>query len=103
MNITRNTIAILLETKPNNVKSFKQVDNEIYIKLGDSDDELSMTLQEYQSCLDRLRRNKGHIDCNSFLTIGVVIGVFVYVAIASTNANIVSNDSVNTQTSSQLP
>ena len=99
MIIAHNTIAILLETKPSNIKSLKQVDDDIYIQLGDCEDRLSITLQEYQNCLHQLRRNKGHIDRTSFLTIAIIIGMFVFVAISSINTNVASSDS---QTSSQL-
>ena len=92
MIIARNTIAILLETKPNNIKSIKQIDNDIYIQLRDSKDEFLMTLQEYQSCIKQLRQNKGHIDRANFVTIAAIIGLFVFAAMSSISTNVVSND-----------
>lgn len=100
MIISRNTIAILLETKPNNIKNLKQVDSDIYIKLADSENEFSMTVQEYQSCLNQLRRNKGHIDRTNFLTIATIISIFMFVTISSINSNLASNDP--SQSHSQL-
>lgn len=105
MFIARNTIAILLETKPHNIQSLKQVDNEIYIKLADSNDELSMNLQEYKSCLHQLRKNKAHIDRTSFLTIAAIIGMFVSVAISSIDsidANMVGIENNNSPINGQL-
>lgn len=100
MIIARNTIAILLETKPSNIKSIKQVDDDIYIQLRDFSSELSMTVQEYQSCLYQLRKNKGHINRANFITVAAIMGMFVFVAISSINTNIASHDS--SQTSIQL-
>ena len=103
MIIARNVIAILLETKPSNIKSLKQVDNNIYIQLKNSPSELSMTVQEYQICQHQLRKNKGHIDYTNFLTIAAIIGMFVFAAISSIDTNIVGNDgSQSNQTSTQL-
>ena len=94
--ITRNIIAVLLETKPNNIKSLKQVDNNIYIKLGDLDDELSMTIQEYQSCLRQLRRDKKHIDLNNFVTIAIIIGTFIATTVSAINIDLATRqDSSN--------
>jgi len=88
MIISRNTIAILLETRPSNIESLKQVDNDIYIKLGDCEHELSMTVHEYQNCLDQLRSNKGHIDSANFVTIAIIIGTFVGMTISAVNLNL---------------
>ena len=86
--ITRNTLAILLETKPSNVKSFKQVDNNIYIKLGNLSEELSMPVREYQNCLEQLRQNKKHINLNNFATIAIIIGTFIATTVSAINIDL---------------
>ena len=96
--ITRNTIAILLETKPSNIKSLKQVGNDIYIKLGDLDDELSMTIPEYQNCLEQLRRDKKHIDISNFVTLAIIIGTFIATAVSVMNIDIAKEQNLSSPT-----
>ena len=96
--ITRNTIAILLETKPSNIKSFKQVGSDIYIKLGDLNDELSMTIQEYQCCSEQLRRNKKHIELNNFATIAIIIGTFIATTVSAINIDLANQQDSSSPT-----
>ena len=98
MIINRNTIAILLETKPSNIKSLKQMGDDIYIKLGDLDDELLLTMQEYQSCSNQLRRNKGHIDLTNFVTIAIVIGTFIATTISAVNIDLATQQNLSDST-----
>ena len=96
--ITRNTIAILLETRPNNIKSLKQVGNDIYIKLGDLDDELSMTIQEYQSCSEQLRRNKKHINIGNFVSLTMIIGAFMATTVSAINIDLAEGQNSSSPT-----
>jgi hypothetical protein len=96
MIITRNTIAKLLETTPSNIKTLKQVGNNIYIKLADLDLELSMTVQEYQNCRQQLRCYQQQIDSTKFLTIMIIIGTFLFMTISSINTDLANyQDSQN--------
>ena len=92
MYIARNTVAKLLETKPSNIKSLEQVQSKIYIKLNNSEDELFMTVPEYQNCLQQLKRDREHVNYSSFVTILVIIGTLVFVTMSSIDTRLVNND-----------
>lgn len=92
MIITRNLVAKLLETTPSNIKTLRQVENNIYIKLGDLDLELSMTVQEYQNCRQQLRCYQKQIDSTKFLTIMIIIGTFLFMTISSINTDLASQE-----------
>lgn len=91
MIVARNTVAKLLETVPSNIEHLKQVESNVYIKLKDSEDELSMTLEEYQHCLQQLKSSKVQIDLRKFLTVFAVIGTFIYVTISAINLDIANS------------
>ncbi|MCC0178802.1 hypothetical protein I4641_17675 [Waterburya agarophytonicola K14] len=97
MIITRNIIAVLLETRPNNIKNLRQIENNIYIQLRDCDNELSMTLQEYENCLQQLKSSQYHFDSTQFITIMAIVGTFVFVALSSMNANLIGEENSQSQ------
>ena len=96
MYITRNLVAKLLETKPNNIKSLKQVEGKIYIELGDCEDELFMMVEEYQNCLKQLKRNKEHINRTNFVTIMAILSFFVFVTMLSAKSNLANYENLPT-------
>ncbi len=91
MLVARNTVAKLLETIPSNIEHLKQVESDIYIKLKDREEELSMNLQEYQYCLQQLRSSKIQIDLQKFFTVFVVIGTVIYVTISAIDLDLANN------------
>ena len=92
MHIARNTIAKLLSTEPSNIKSLKQTEDNIYIKLTNSETELSITIQEYQKCRQQLRSNKDHLNRSNFMTITIIIGTLVLIILSSINAKVSNNE-----------
>ena len=98
--IKRNILAILLETRPNNIKKIEQTENDIYIQLRDEEDRLSMTIGEYQNCLQQLKGNQYKIDRQNLVTLAIILSVFVGVSLASVNTSLISNE--NSQSNPQL-
>ena len=92
MYINRNLVAKLLETKPNKIESLKQFKSKIYIKLNGFEDELFITVLEYQNCLRQLKGDRKHIDNTGFVTIMAIIGTLVFATVSSINSNLANND-----------
>lgn len=92
MRIARNTVAKLLSTEPSNIQSLKQNQDNIYIKLANSETELSMTIQEYQKCRKQLRSNKNHLNRGNFITITIIISMLVLIILSSINAKVSNNE-----------
>jgi|GEM_PF-2724591 len=100
MYLDRNLVAKLLETRPHNIKSLKQVESKIYIQLDDVPEELFMTLEEYQNCHRQLKSTSGQIDRSSFVTIMVIISTFIFATISAIDTRLANHTSLQTTVNS---
>lgn len=96
MYLDRNLVAKLLETKPQNIKSLQRVESKIHIQLHDLEDELFMTVEQYQTCCQQLKGNLGQIDRSSFVTIIAIISTFIFATMSSIDAKLANQ--TNSQT-----
>ncbi len=98
MHISRKMVAKLLETKPSNIKSLRQIEEKIYIKLRNSQDEFSMTIQDYRNCSQQLRCDREQIDYLKFVSIALVIGTFILLTQSSLKIALTDQSEAKTNT-----
>lgn len=98
MHISRKMVAKLLETKPSNIKSLRQIEEKIYIKLRNSQDEFSMTIQDYRNCSQQLRCDREQIDYLKFVSIALVIGTFILLTQSSLKIALTNQSEAKTNT-----
>lgn len=91
MFVSRKAIAILLETRPNNIKDIEQIEDNIYIQLRDSEERFSMTVTEYQACFQQLRSNNHQINYQNLVTIAIVFGLFMTATLSSIDNSLIGD------------